>query len=356
MQKFLSIIMALLLIFLIVFLILANCAYAEQHIRLTFTGDMTLGCEEKVRQEETSFEQVAATQGLDYFLANVKALFAQDDLTVVNLEGVLSDSSDGENTEKTYRFRGPTAYTAILTGASVELANLANNHTRDYGERGYQDTVSALDTAGVGHFGGRDVYFYNKGSVKLAFLGMSYTEETKEEKAWLKQEITRLKRELGVSAVIFIYHGGQEYGEGRNARQQEIAQLAIDAGADLVVMHHPHVVQGMSVIDNRSVLYSLGNFCFGGNKRVRAMESLVVVADLLFSDKGEYLGQQLTLLPAHVSGTASRNNYQPRFVAGDDARAVMHRVRADTRFKLGTIDEETGTLTLDFLPANESPN
>lgn len=354
MQKFFSPIRWLACLFaclLVALLLLANCARAETRVRLTFTGDVTLGCEEKVRQEETSFEQVAAARGLDSFLANVKALFAQDDLTVVNLEGVLSDSSADENTEKTYRFRGSTAYTSILTGASVEAANLANNHTRDYGERGYRDTVAALDAAGVGHFGGREVYFFDKGNVRLAFLGMSYTEETKKEKAWLKQEIARLKQEEGASAVIFLYHGGQEYGAGRNERQQEIARLAVDAGADLVVMHHPHVVQGMSVLDNRSVFYSLGNFCFGGNQRVKAMESLVVVAELTFSDDGEYLGQQMTLHPAHVSGTSSRNDYQPCLVSGDEARAVMRRVRADTRFKLGAIDPDTGALTLDYLPA-----
>ena len=62
------------------------------------------------------------------------------------------------------------------------------------------------------------------------------------------------------------------------------------SGADLVIMHHAHVVQGMSVFDSRSVCYLLGNFCFGGNCRVRAMESLVVVAELTFSDDGAYLG------------------------------------------------------------------
>lgn len=351
MPHILSLFMALLVLLIIMFLLLANFAYAEQHVRLTFTGDVTLGCEEKYREEETSFKRMADEHGYDYFLSNVKALFELDDLTVVNLEGVLSDSKANENTKKTYRFRGSTDYASILTGSSVELTDLANNHTHDYGERGYLDTLATLDAAGIGHFGGREVYIWRKGNVKLAFLGMSYTEENKEEKDWLKGEIARLKREQDVSAVIFLYHGGQEYGEGRNERQQKIARLSVDAGADLVVMHHPHVVQGMSVMDNRSVFYSLGNFCFGGNQRVRAMGSLIVSADLTFSDEGEYLGQQITLLPAHVSGLSSRNDYQPRLVSGDDVRAVMRLVRADTRFKLGSINDQTGALTLDYLPA-----
>ncbi|MBQ8619962.1 MAG: CapA family protein [Clostridia bacterium] len=328
-------------------------ARADTIIRLTFAGDVTLGSEEKVRPMDYSLDSFAASHGYDYFFARVKDLFSRDDLTIVNLEGVLSDSSEGENTNKTYRFRGPTDFAQILTSGSVEMVNLANNHTLDYGERGLEDTKSALARVGVAHFGGMDVRIYEKEGVKLAFFGLSYSQMKKKDRQWAAQEIQRLKREEGVSAAIFTFHAGREYSEARTAQQQEYAREIIAAGADLVVMHHPHVVQGMSIFDNRSVLYSLGNFCFGGNKNVRAMEALVAVAELTFSDDGQYLGQQITLCPAHISGTEPRSNYQPHLVTGKDAKRVMRLVQADTRFKLNPVDEETGIAVQDFLPADE---
>ncbi len=325
-------------------------ARADVTLRMTFTGDVTLGCEEKYRDDEDSLPGVQRALGDAAFFANVKALFDADDLTVVNLEGVLSDSAEGERTDKTYRFRGPGAYASILQAGGIEMANLANNHTLDYGERGYRDTLAALDAAGIAHFGGEETASFTKDGVTVAFLGMSYTEESRDERERMAGEIARLKAE-GASAVVFVYHGGQEYGEGRTQRQQDVARMAVDAGADLVVMHHPHVVQGMSVLSGRSVCYSLGNFCFGGNKRVRALESLIVVAEMTFSDDGVYLGQRLTLYPANVSGNEKKNDYQPRLVDGAAARRVMRRVQADTRFALAPYDEALGCAPQEYLPA-----
>lgn len=333
-------------------LALAAPARAEKTITLTFAGDVTLGSEEWLRDEDYSFVSFQGEHGDGYFFEKVKPLFEQDDLTVVNLEGVLSDSSEGENKKKTYRFRGPSSFAKILTCGDIEMVNLANNHTMDYGERGYADTQKALDAEGIGHFGGRETGFFEKDGVRLAFLGLSYTDATRAEKKWAEEEIARLKREEGVSAVIFIYHGGQEYGDARTKKQEEMARMAVDAGADLVIMHHAHVVQGMSVLSNRSVFYSLGNFCFGGNKNVRAMESLVVVAELTFSEDGVYMGQQMTLYPAHISGTEPRSNYQPLLVTGEtDVRKVMRRVQQDTRFTLEPFDAGLGAARQAYLPA-----
>lgn len=324
---------------------------AQKQIRLTFAGDVTLGSEEYLREKDFSLVSFAEREGYSYFFENVRELFSKDDLTIVNLEGVLSDSNDGENKEKTYRFRGNPEYTQILTSGSVEMVNLANNHTMDFGERGYLDTKSALTQDSILFFGGRETTIFEKNGIRIAFLGLSYTEENRTEKEWIKEEIRRLKKEENVNAVVFCYHGGREYSEARTQKQVDIAKLAVNAGADLVIMHHPHVVQGMSIFNNRSVCYSLGNFCFGGNKNVRAIESLVVAATLSFSDDGKYLGQQIDLYPAHISGTQPRTNYQPLLVTGRDAKRVMRLVQADTRYDLNDFDEEKGSARQDYLPA-----
>lgn len=303
-------------------LLLPFPARAEQIILLTFAGDVTLGSEENVRDHEASFDSIAAREGYGYFFEKMLPLFQSDDLTVVNLEGVLSDSARGGNAGKGYRFRGPAAMTQVLQLGSIEAVNLANNHTQDYGKTGFSATVAALDAAGVGSFAQKRVFLWEKGNVKLAFFGLNSSDFYRC-RAWFRTEIPRLKSEEGVDAVIFTFHGGYEYRPTHNPRQAEYARTAIDAGADLVIMHHPHVLQGMEVYRSRSIFYSLGNFCFGGNKSVRVNETAAIRAALHFDDEGRYLGQQMTICPAHISGTSPANNFQPCPVTGQAALAVM---------------------------------
>lgn len=327
-----------------------STALADKTIRLTFTGDVTLGSEELKRKQPTSFDNVAAEKGYDYFFANFRDMFAADDLTVVNLEGTLTDSSAQESKDKTYRFRGPTDFVNILTVSGIDAVNLSNNHTMDFGKQGYSSTKETLDTASVGYFGGQSVYFFEKDGVKLAFFGLNST-KVNGNKKWFQEEIPRLKAEEGVDAVVFVFHAGQEYGKHRTEAQETYAHLAIDAGADLVIMHHPHVVQGMEIYKNRTICYSLGNFCFGGNKTVRANEALVVGAELTFSDEDAYKGQQLTLYPVNISGTEPDSNYQPVQVTGDKAQAVMALIENDTDGEIAPYTDEAGCAQQPYVSA-----
>ena len=123
--------------------LLFSTAAAETTLHFTFAGDCTLGSEEAKRKQATSFDSVITEKGYDWPFANMQELFQNDDLTVVNLEGVLSDSNRNENKDKTYRFRGPTAFVDILTRSGIEAVNLANNHTQDFGKQGYTATQEA---------------------------------------------------------------------------------------------------------------------------------------------------------------------------------------------------------------------
>ena len=339
-----------LLCFLLCFMLACPAALAEKTIRMTFTGDVTLGSEESKKNQSTSFVTKATEEGYAYFFAQVKELFSQDDLTVVNLEGPLTDKSTQENTKKYYRFRGPTDYVNILLEGSVEACNLANNHTYDFGKQGYESTQATLDAAGIGYFGQQTTYIYEKDGVKIAFFGLNST-QFNGNRNWARDEIARLKADEGVNAVVFVFHGGQEYGKKHNKNQETYAHFAIDAGADLVIMHHPHVVQGIEIYNNRTICYSLGNFCFGGNKDVRALEALVAGVTMTFSDSGEYLGQQVDLYPANISGTNPSNNFQPLFVTGEAAQTVMALVQKDTKFDLPEVDDTTGCAALPYLTA-----
>lgn len=330
--------------------LLFSTAAAETTLHFTFAGDCTLGCEEYLRKQETSFDSYIAANGYSWPFANMQELFLHDDLTVVNLEGVLSDSSQGENKDKTYRFRGPADFAQILAQSGIDAVNLANNHTYDFGKQGYAATQEALTAAGVGYFGADEVYIFEKDGIKVAFLGLN-SPAFYDSRAGVKEEIARLKQEEGVNAVVFTFHGGSEYGARHNKIQANSAHYMIDAGADLVIGHHPHVVQGMEIYNNRTICYSLGNFSFGGNKKVRALETVVVDAALTFDDQGNYLGQQLTLYPANVSGTYPENNYQPVLVSGEAAQDVMDLIQYDTEYELAPYDESAGCAPQPYLPA-----
>ncbi|MBR1683893.1 MAG: CapA family protein [Clostridia bacterium] len=327
---------------------------------LTFTGDVTLGSEEAFRSRSTSFESFDEREGDGYFFANFQEMFENDDLTVINLEGVISDSPAGEVKNKQFRFRGSPTLLNILKTASIEAANISNNHMQDYGNAGYVSTMEELEKAGIGYFGYRDSYIFEKDGLKIGFFGLvspkitSILPEAKKEMAQMKAD--------GVNAIVFVFHMGTEYGKHRDARQERYAKEVIDAGADLVIMHHPHVLQGMDIYKNRSICYSLGNFCFGGNALVKnngrdtektsePLRTAVVQAELTFDAGGTYLGQQLTIYPAHISGTFPQSNFQPIRVYGEDAEDVMYVIQRDTKYTLNPYSDKTGSAVQDYLPA-----
>ncbi len=394
-----------LLLLLTMLILLPGIALADTTITLTFTGDVTLGGEEWLAGEPNSFASVYAREGPEYFLANFADFFAEDDLTIINLEGVLSDNASlspvqaGKN--GSYFFKGKTEYVNILTAASVEAASIANNHTWDYGEVGLRNTLAALDNAGIAWFGTRarnttdteKFLFYEKDGVTICLMSLYWDDYLQGQKdgcgAFLADEIARIKESGEADAVIAILHGGQEYGRHRTVPQKVFTKMAMGTGADLVICHHAHVVMGMDVIDNRSAFYSLGNFCFGGNRSAYqkrsskvqdAAPALIVRAVLTFDDEGHYKGQQMTLYPVQTTsvdrvGTEEQpNDYQPKFITGPLGAHVLHLMQIDMNYvlknpqnkalkelviaketELAALDSSAGmsSLTLPYLPADE---
>lgn len=330
-----------------------SAASADRTLTLTFTGDVTLGGEEYRQKAEDSFNKTAERKGYDYFFRNFREMFENDDCTIINLEGVLSDNARQENRKKTYRFRGPTDYTKILTGSSVEGCTIANNHTLDFGEQGYKATAEALRNANVGCFGNGLSWIFEKDGLRIGFFGL-VSPKFEAYKKFVAEKAAEMRAD-GVNAIVVCVHAGNEYSKIHNRMQENYAKYCIEkAGADLVIMHHPHVLQGITVMNNRYVCYSLGNFCFGGNKEVRkgALYSMVVQAEMTFADDGTYKGQRLKLYPAHMSGDPEKNNYQPCPVSGKEADEVFERVRFDSKLPLdGILDDDTGCMPLEWLPA-----
>lgn len=195
-------------------------------ITISAAGDCTLGTDENFDQSR-SLNAYYDENGPAYFLQSVKPVFEADDLTIVNMEGTLTESTS--RMDKTFAFKGPADYTKILTEGSVEAANLANNHSRDYGEQSYTDTIAALDAAGIVNFGYDRTAVMDVNGVKVGLVG---TYELAEGMGCEEEMIANIKavEDQGAQIVIVSFHWGIERENYPDENQVNLAHSAIDHG------------------------------------------------------------------------------------------------------------------------------
>lgn len=337
---------------LILLLLLPLTALAEETITITFLGDCTIGGEDRLKEFDYSFDGYLRQHGYDYFLEKVQPVISQDDLTIANLEGCFINYESAA-VEKTYNFRGNKDYVQVLTGSSVEAVSVANNHIMDYGYDGVTHTVDALDTASLPWFGTfearEQTWIWEKGDIRIGFVSMEISYWYYRHRNLLKGQVQSL-RDAGCDVVICVMHGGEEYRARHLRIQEQFAHAVLDYGVDIIVGHHPHVLQGVEIRNGKTICYSIGNFVFGGNATVRAPYTAMFQFTLSFSEEGEYLGHQLNIIPALPSGNKENNNYQPVLATGADAETVMAQIQYDTRFTLNPYVEGVGAMQ-DFVPA-----
>lgn len=243
-----------------------------QIINLSAIGDLTLGQDDRFSYAG-SFNEYYHQFGAGYFFAGVKKILSEDDLTIANLEGTLTKATGKPDKSfqgsRAFFFKGSPSYTTILKDGSVEAVNLANNHSMDYLDQGFKDTVAALDHAGITSFGYNKVAIYEKKGIKIGLIGVNTLGKIEEGvnleklKSDLAQNIHRLKEKTAL--IIVSFHWGTENKSLPTSEQRELGHFAIDQGADLVLGHHPHVLQPCEAYRGKCIVYSLGNFIFGGN-------------------------------------------------------------------------------------------
>ena len=226
-------------------------------------------------------------------------------LKSINLEGALTDQ--GNAMKKEHTFRGPTSYVNILTQNSVEFVTLANNHTMDFGQAGYDSTLATLEGAGIPYVE-RDkaTVVTTENGLKVGFYGaVYYLMET--------EVITEAIRELKEQAdiVVFVPHWGFETNPKQNEEQVELAHAVIDAGADFVWGSHPHVLQEMETYNGGIICYSLGNFSFGGNIYPDDYDSAIVQQEVIRDKEGNVTLGETIVVPVRISTNDTRNNFQP---------------------------------------------
>lgn len=272
---------------------------------ITLAGDCTLGATPDNTYALCGFPKVVGDD-YGYPFRNVASCLQQDDLTLVNLEGPLCDG--GAAARKTFVFRGPPEYAGILTQGSIEAVSLANNHTLDYGPAGYASTCQTLDKAGIAYAETGKTTLLTTDSGLC--VGLCATVFGTPDAQTLAQQIAQLRKD-GAELVVVCAHWGVEYRRQANSQQQELGRAAIDAGADMVVGTHPHVLQPIEEYGGGVIFYSLGNFCFGGNTAPRDFDTVLVQQEVLRDPDGTVRLGQRTLIPASVSSVPSPNNYQP---------------------------------------------
>lgn len=297
-------------------------------------GDCTIGYDTNFGYSN-SFNEVLSKNNYAYFFSNMQELFAKDDLTVVNLEGTFTEHN--VKVPKAFNFKGPKDYVNVLTSGDIEVVNIANNHIRDYGEIGYKDTVNTLNEAGVDYFGFDKYHIYEKDGIKIGFAGI-YSIENMNCTTDIDKAIAYFK-ENDVNTIILSFHWGIERSYKQSNLQKKVAHYAIDNGADLILGHHPHVLQGIEVYNGKYIVYSLGNFSFGGNKNPPDKDTMVFNITFTYEDE-TMTDTDVVIYPASVSSVANKNDYKPTLLEGAEYTRVLskiakysEKIRMETRLK-----------------------
>ena len=296
---------------------------APIQLTISMAGDVTIGSDLDYGMTRSFVEEVNKQKNLNYFVENIKDIFSADDLTIVNLETPLTKAT--KKAEKKFRFKGDPSYVEILQLGSIEAVNIANNHTYDYLEIGYKETIDTLDHAGIGYFGGDFSLIREIKGVKVGLLGYLGWENSAKIKEKIRKDITTIKKEVDI--VLVSFHWGIEREYYPNKVQTDLGRYAIDSGADLVFGHHPHVLQGIESYKGKYIVYSLGNFMFGGNRNPDDKDTIIFQQIFTFNlDNRKITDSFINVIPASISSVKWRNDYKPSPVSGKEGERILAKL------------------------------
>lgn len=287
-------------------------------ITVTGTGDFTIGGDSRKRTD--IFDDELQRQGgdINFTMRNFRDILMADDLTIVNFEGTLTESTyvPREKAENQFLFSAPPSYVAMLADNGVEAVSLENNHIMDHGEDAYQDTMDTLYNAGIVYSNSTEVGVIEVKGVEIAML--SYLCIDRYEQLWdqVPEDIQAAKAQYPI--VIVNFHWGNEKDYSPTNNQIRMGRLAVDAGADLVLGHHSHRMQPIEQYKGVYICYSLGNFCFSGNSKPSDMSSIVFqtrfrVRDDVVSNEG------FRIIPIRISSRTDYNDFTPTVLTKDTA-------------------------------------
>ena len=240
---------------------------------LSLIGDCSIGDSIQYRGSETSYDTAIRKNGYEWPFSLVRDYLLGDDLTAANLEVVFTNRQN--HTDKLYNLCADPAHVQALTAGGIDMVNTVNNHCMDFWESGYLDTLRTLEQAGIRYFGsiypGReeghdDLGVADADGIRFGFVGFSYPQDADVKR--IAARIQRLKEQEGCDIVIVSLHWGRETFMTPEPWQLTYAKQVIDAGADVIWGHHPHVIQPIQFYQGKPIFYSTGNFTFGTMSKV----------------------------------------------------------------------------------------
>ncbi len=313
----------------------------KKTILISFAGDFTLGTDTKFAYDSSlPAAFINSGKNYSYFMQNVSNIFSSDDYTLVNLETTFTDSNEKapKDGDVFYNFKGPKEYVNILTKGSIEGVTIANNHIYDYGKQGITDTVNVLkennvDICGEGYKILRDIQ-----GIKFGFLGYTGWEYSNDLKTRIINDISELRKQ-GAEVIIPYFHWGIERSYEPYDVQQNLARFSIDNGADAVIGSHPHVIQSMESYKGKLIVYSMGNFCFGGNSNPPDKRTFILQVKANIEDD-KLKSFQYKILPAMISSRNDKNDYIPTLAVGDNKANILKTLNELSPTLKGKIKDE----------------
>ncbi len=307
----------------------------EDEITVSFVGDCTIGTGANYGYRHSFIEKYDQVKDDSYFLGGVKDVLGHDTFTIANLEVVLSDKAKTLN-PKQYNYKGPTKYVNILTKGSVELVNVANNHTYDYLEQGYQDTLSTLKKANVLYFGYNNYQIVEAKGIRFGIAGIPGWDYS-----YAKSQIDKAMdyfKNMHIDKYLFNFHWGDMRVYNHNKTQERIAKYAIDKGADLVVGHHPHVIQGLEKYKGKNIAYSIGNFLYGGIYYPYDSDTMIIQMHYVL-ENNTIKEEKIEIIPASITSSRPINDYRPQVLTGKEKTRVLKKILKYSKNFNYSIDE-----------------
>ena len=314
----------------------------EITITISAAGDCSLGNHHEQDYYYSFNQAYDKAEDAGYFFANVKEIFEVDDMTIVNLEGVFTESEERQ-VERTYNIKGDPSYVGILTAGSVEAVSMGNNHRLDYGVAGSKDTVATLEGEGIVYAYDDIVGIYEVKGIKIGYVSVNEVSWGLGSERLIKEGIEKLQ-EQEADLIIACCHWGIEKDNYTEDYQNELGRICIDAGADLVLGHHPHVLQGIEEYNGKYIVYSLANFSFGANRNPADKDTMIFQQTFTFVDGEKQETQDAKVIPCSVSSVKERNNFQPTPLEGEDAARVIGRLNTYSE-EYGIVIEEDGRIS-----------
>ncbi len=300
-------------------------------LTVTCTGDFTIGGDS--RKRKNIFEEELAAQGgdINFIMQNMRDILLDDDLTLVNFEGTLTDSTYVPSNKKKneFLFSAPPSYVSVLADNGIEAVSLENNHIMDHGEEVYEETQQHLEDAGIVWSNSEHMGIFSAKGIEIAML--SYLCIDRYDKLWDKVPADIAEAKSRYPLVIVSFHWGNEKDYSPTNNQIRMGRLAVDAGADLVVGHHSHRMNPIEQYKGVYICYSLGNFCFSGNSKPSDMSSFVFQVRFKIKD-GVCTCRGFRIIPIRISSRTGRNDFIPTpYTAGSNTDSVLTTLLSNGR-------------------------